>query len=64
MSSSTRVEHDHRPPPGHPTPVQRLYVAWLDPDTRAIRPVGVLTSHDTDNGLEYEFRYVKGALTP
>jgi hypothetical protein len=59
---STRPELDHPPLPGQAPPVQRLYVAWQDPDSRAIRPVGVLTAHATGDGLEYEFRYVKGAL--
>jgi hypothetical protein len=40
----------------------RLYVCWQDPDSREIRPVGVLSSWPSPGGGErYDFRYVEGA---
>jgi hypothetical protein len=43
---------------------QRLFVAWQDPDSRAIRPVGILNLREANGGMTYEFRYVRGALQP
>ena len=38
------------------TPAQRLVVAWQHPDTRAIRPVGIL---QLDRGV-YSYHYIRG----
>lgn len=40
---------------------RRLFVAWQDPGTRAIIPVGFLSREDTPDGEAFEFRYLRRA---
>lgn len=40
----------------------RLHVCWQDPESREIRPVGVLSSRSSpEEGERYDFRYVENA---
>lgn len=41
--------------------VQRLFVAWQDPETRAITPVGCLTRRQGSDGDTFEFHYLRRA---
>lgn len=43
---------------------QRLYVSWQDPDSREIRPVGILSARPSADGVQYEFRYLRDARRP
>lgn len=58
---STRTQPDARTPDAARAPAQ-LYVAWQDPASRAIRPVGVLTAMVEAGEPLYEYRYIRGAL--
>lgn len=43
----------------------RLFVSWQDPESREIRPVGVLSSRRADGvSLQYDFRYLVDARRP
>jgi hypothetical protein len=42
-----------------PTAIQRLYVAWQDPTSRAMVPVGRLDRLVTDGNDGHEFRYLR-----
>lgn len=44
--------------------VDRLFVAWQDPQSREIRPVGVLSARRSDVGINYDFRYLIDAQRP
>lgn len=57
-SIRTRADTGETHPSG--TPV-RLFVSWQDPESRWIRPVGVLTATSSRGERSYEFRYVRGA---
>jgi uncharacterized protein YegP (UPF0339 family) len=41
--------------------VQRLFVAWQDPETRSITPVGCLTRRQGSDGETFEFHYLRRA---
>jgi len=41
--------------------VRRLFVAWQDPETRSITPVGCLTRRQGSDGETFEFRYLRQA---
>lgn len=61
MPPSLRTDADPAAQAGSVAPAERLYVAWQEPESRAIRPVGVLTSTRADDASCYEFRYLRGA---
>lgn len=61
MPPSIRTDVNHAAQTGPFAPVERLYVAWQEPESREIRPVGLLTCAQIDGAVCYEFRYLTGA---
>jgi two-component system nitrate/nitrite response regulator NarL len=58
MSSTAVADHGVAPRAGG---LRRLFVAWQDPETRSITPVGCLTRRQRNNGESYEFHYLPRA---
>jgi len=58
MSSTVLIDGSVAPRAGG---VQRLFVAWQDPQTRSITPVGCLTRRQGSDGETFEFRYLRQA---
>lgn len=56
-SSSTEA---HPSTPGAPS-IDRLFVTWQDPDTREVRPVGILCDRGDGARDRFEFRYLVAA---
>lgn len=59
MGSSVALQE--RAPAARPVPLRTLYVAWQDPGTHRILPVGRLRIVSADDSICFEFRYLAAA---